>query len=619
MSNSGIQVVEVRVRNFRSLRQVDVKLDNLTVLIGENNSGKTSFLEALHIAIGLGRRNILRDDVYLALNETSVPKDRIVTIDILIRPVDNQSAISENFSDFWLLLWGNGISQDDDDNDFVGIRTQAKWDNDQREYITKREFLKNWEIEPDQWGKSQAKENAEVYAKYIEPFALYLMDAKRDIQDELSNKSSFWNRLISDFNLDDSTVTKVERVLDKLNKKITSNSPLLEHTQKYLDELCKSIPSERGSLSISPISQNLRNASKSADINFATKGAQTFPLIRHGMGTRSLAVLLIFRAYIDWRQRDQAQGTLHPILGLEEPEAHLHPQAQRALFEQIEKISGQRIVSTHSPYIASQAKVSAFRHFRKKDSNTIVSQFDTSDLNNDDLRKINRQVMNTRGDLLYAKAIVLFEGETEEQAIPTFAEAYWEEFSPNSLGINFIGVGGAGNYLPFLRLAQSFNIPWYIFSDAEEETLRALNTACESINIQDYRNHSNIIILPESQDYELYIVSQNYGDVIKFMLNKYHEASDYLSKYKKDKHGQTLNKQLKKKCGADTRDYQSEGADERAMYHLLFHDKIQYALPLAQEILSLTDESKRFPTKMRELFEKISDDLSLPKREITEA
>jgi putative ATP-dependent endonuclease of OLD family len=231
-------------------------------------------------------------------------------------------------------------------------------------------------------------------------------------KDELVNKSSFWNRLVSDFNLDDSTVTRVERVLDKINKKITSNSPLLDHTQKYLDELCKYIPSEKGSLSINPISQNLRNASKSADINFATKGAQTFPLIRHGMGTRSLAVLLIFRAYIDWRQRDQAQGTLHPMLGLEEPEAHLHPQAQRALFEQIEKISGQRIVSTHSPYIASQAKISAFRHFRKEDSSTVVLQFDTAELSKEDLRKIDREVMNTRGDLLYAQAIILFEGET---------------------------------------------------------------------------------------------------------------------------------------------------------------------------------------------------------------
>jgi putative ATP-dependent endonuclease of OLD family len=614
MSNSGIQVVEVRVRNFRSLRQVDVELDNLTVLIGENNSGKTSFLEALHIAIGLGRRNILRDDVYLALNETSVPKDRVVTIDILIRPVDNQSVISEKFSNFWLLLWGNGISQDDDDNDFVGIRTQGKWDNDQREYITKREFLKNWEIDSNQWDNSQAKENAEVYAKYIEPFALYLMDAKRDIQDELSNKSSFWNRLISDFNLDDSTVTRVERILDKINKKITSNSPLLEHTQKYLDELCKSIPSEKGSLSISPISQNLRNASKSADINFATKGAQTFPLIRHGMGTRSLAVLLIFRAYIDWRQRDQAQGTLHPMLGLEEPEAHLHPQAQRALFEQIEKISGQRIVSIHSPYIASQAQILAFRHFCKENSNTIVLQFDTSELSKEDLRKINREVMNTRGDLLYAKAIILFEGETEEQALPRFAEEYWG-FSPNALGINFIGVGGAGNYLPFLRLADSFKRPWYIFSDADARPLKdvpiALNKINITIDISQGIIPSNVFFLDNGDDFESYIVRQGYKDSICNMLNSYHEHDNYLQDY-------MIRMKDQKIKGGSTRNYISPQDDDRAMTDILTEGKTKYGLPLAESILNLEDESKRFPPKLRKLFEKISDDLSLPKRQFTE-
>jgi putative ATP-dependent endonuclease of OLD family len=614
MSNSGIQVVEVRVRNFRSLRQVDVTLDNLTVLIGENNSGKTSFLEALNIAIGLGRRNILRDDVYLALNETSVPKDRVVTIDILIRPMDNQNVILEKFSDFWLLLWGNGISQDEEDNDFVGIRTQAKWDDDQREYVTKREFLKNWEIDPDQWENSQAKENAEVYTKYIEPFALYLMDAKRDIQDELSNKSSFWNRLISDFNLDDSTVTRVERVLDKINKKITSNSPLLVHTQKYLDELCKSIPSEKGSLSISPILQNLRNASKSADINFATKGAQTFPLIRHGMGTRSLAVLLIFRAYIDWRQRDQAQGTLHPILGLEEPEAHLHPQAQRALFEQIEKISGQRIVSTHSPYIASQAKISAFRHFRKEDSSTIVLQFDTTELSKEDLRKIDREVMNTRGDLLYAKAIVLFEGETEEQALPRFAEVYWD-FSPSSLGINFIGVGGAGNYLPFLRLVNSFKIPWYIFSDADTRPLKNIPTALNKINITIDINQgiipSNVFFLDNGDDFESYLVRQGYKDSICNMLNLYHEQDDYLQDY-------MIRMKDQKVKGGGTRNYQSPQDDDRAMIDILTEGKTKYGLPLTESILSLENESKRFPPKLRKLFEKISEDLSLPKREIAE-
>src|ERR1700720_2048800 len=52
---SGIVIREVRVRNYRCLRSVDVELDLLTVLIGQNNAGKTSFLNALFAAIGAGR------------------------------------------------------------------------------------------------------------------------------------------------------------------------------------------------------------------------------------------------------------------------------------------------------------------------------------------------------------------------------------------------------------------------------------------------------------------------------------------------------------------------------------------------------------------------------------
>jgi putative ATP-dependent endonuclease of OLD family len=44
---SEIAVTEVRVSNFRSLANIEVRLSDLTVLIGANNAGKTSFLDAL--------------------------------------------------------------------------------------------------------------------------------------------------------------------------------------------------------------------------------------------------------------------------------------------------------------------------------------------------------------------------------------------------------------------------------------------------------------------------------------------------------------------------------------------------------------------------------------------
>ena len=66
---SGIRIVEVRVRNFRSLRSIDLTLARLTVLIGPNNSGKTSFLESLFAAMGAGRRVLNRDDIFISPEE----------------------------------------------------------------------------------------------------------------------------------------------------------------------------------------------------------------------------------------------------------------------------------------------------------------------------------------------------------------------------------------------------------------------------------------------------------------------------------------------------------------------------------------------------------------------
>src|ERR1039458_8784349 len=124
--SSGIVVKEVRVRNYRCLRSVDVELDLLTVLIGQNNAGKTSFLNALFAAIGAGQRVISSDDVFLQKTEVSAPKDRMIAIDILIRPTDDQGKIVDVFpqGSAWLELWGLGVVQDDDEHDLVAIRTQ---------------------------------------------------------------------------------------------------------------------------------------------------------------------------------------------------------------------------------------------------------------------------------------------------------------------------------------------------------------------------------------------------------------------------------------------------------------------------------------------------------------
>nr|VFK61040.1 MAG: putative ATP-dependent endonuclease of the OLD family [Candidatus Kentron sp. UNK]VFK69581.1 MAG: putative ATP-dependent endonuclease of the OLD family [Candidatus Kentron sp. UNK] len=594
--HSGIKLIEARIRNFRSLRKVDIPFDDLTVLIGENNSGKTSLLEALFAAIGAGRRVIEPEDLFLDIGESKPPKDREIIIDLLFRPA-NESGFLEQFDSYWLNLWGSGVSQDKnkngDERDFLAIRTWMRWNPGKGEYVTERRFLQNW---PDSDNSEHAKINSGyVTSAQLEPIALYLMDAKRDIRDELHNRGSFWHKLIADPGLPDDKVKEIEQTLDGLNETIIQGSEVLSHVQEHLNDLYKTVSTEKGDVSIMPLARHLRDLGRGMDISFRTKDAQTFPLARHGMGTRSLAAVLTFRAYSRWRQMNAKDDAVHSLLALEEPEAHLHPQAQRALFGQIAAIPGQRIISTHSPYIASQANVANFRHFRKEGTETKVSRIDTSSLDPEDLRKIERMVLNTRGEILFARALVLFEGETEEQALPVFARAYWGEHI-HALGISMVGVSGKA-YLPFARLAESFAIPWFIFSDGEDKAISPLGNVLKRLGKPEGPyHHPNIFIIPEGKDFEGYLVTADYEDILIDVVVG--------EKTKNEQH----KKALKTK-------WDSVPDKPAAIRQELSDNKTRYARPIAEAITELDDEKLRFPPLIRQLFDTMSKQLGLTKQE----
>lgn len=600
----NIKIIVARIHNFRSLKEVEVTLDSMTILIGENNSGKTSFLEALHSAIGAGRRIISEEDIFIGPEEKRVPRDREVTIDLLIRPIGSNGNIRDTFPEgsYWVSLWGIGVAQDNQENDFVAIRTQMKWSSTKGEYETEHRFLLDWP-NLENWESARINEKAgRVSVNQTEPIALYFMDAKRDIQDELQNRGSFWHRLISDPGLTDKQIEDIEKDLSDINEQIVEGSDVLSHVQKHLNEIYRTLPCDKGSVAITPLTRHLRDLSKGMDINYSTSGAQSFPLVRHGMGTRCLAALLIFRAYSVWRQQRKGRDRVHSMLALEEPEAHLHPQAQRAVFLHIEDTPGQQIISTHSPYIAGQADISQLRHFNKNGPITEVSQIDVSKFEGEDIRRIEREVLNTRGDLLYARMLILCSGETEEQALPVYAETYWGMI-PSSLGISIVGVGGDGNYLPFLHLTSGLGIHWYICSDGEDSALGHVQNALKSIGITDVNSQNNIFMLPDKHKWETYLVDQGYSDVIQTMLDSYNKTKDFVGNYIKRMSGQ-------KQHSGTIRNYDGEQGRKQAIIDILYEDKTKYATPLAHAITSLHDTERRIPKKIKEMFEKINSELA---------
>lgn len=591
---SGIQINEVRISNFRCLRNVRVLLGETIVLLGENNSGKSSFIEALHSAVGAGRRELSPEDIFLGPSETVAPKDRKITIDILVRPSDKDGNKIDSFPEgsFWLDLWGNGIAQDDDDNDFLGLRTELFWNDERDDYLIERKYLKEWLDDKDKWLRAKINESAGTPSRpQIEPMSLFVMDAKRDIQEDLQFKSSFWSKLVRDLKLPSEETSRLEGVLSDLNKSVVEKSSVLSHIETELRDLQRTIVCEPKRVGIVPLPGKISDLSKGMDISFATKGAQAFPISRHGMGTRSLAAILVFRAYSSWSHKTTGVETLHPFLALEEPEAHLHPHAQRALFDLIRKIPGQRIVSTHSPYIAEHAAIPELRYFRKDGAESTVTEIDQSSLTAIDLKDIERWILKTRGDLLYARAIVLCEGPTESIALPILAEEYWQ-MPASALGISFVSVEGQ-KYLPFVRLALALNIPWYILSDGETLVVTNLQKSLAKASI-DISKSKNILIRPSGEDYEAGLVCPEYKDVLIDLVVSHEGTTE----------------EHKKKLKAEF----ASGADPfPKILAFMRKNKVEYALKTAQALTKFPDSKHRIPKFIRQLLDMISTDLNIKK------
>lgn len=607
--DSGIAITCVRVNNFRSLANIEVELGDLTVLIGSNNAGKTSFLDALYAAVGAGRKILGQDDVRLIPGEALAPRERQITIDVLIRPVDDKGIVTSAFplGSFWTALFGSAIILDADDfSEFVALRTTLGWSVAKADYVVERKPLKEWRKFAD-WLDAQAQDK-QLNASQLEPLALHYIDAKRDLDEDLRKQGSFWRKMTEDLGLDTVDVAEIENILSGINQQIVDKSDILKHLRASLSDLQVVVSADSAGIDIAPVARKLRDLSKGIDVSFSTAGAQSFPLSRHGMGTRSLASLLVFRAFASWKNMHAAKAgdKIHSVLALEEPESHLHPQAQRSLFAHIKAISGQRVVSTHSPYFAGQAQLQDLRLFLKRGGDTSSTKLDLSKLSADDIRKLQDTVIDSRGDLLFARTIVFFEGQTEEQALPIWAQAYWGS-SIHELGFSFVRVNGT-DYFPFIWLAQNLQIPWYVMADGEAQPLQKLEDSLKKAALPVTGICKNVVVLPAGGNFESQLLAEGYQPEVEAALDILHQCKDYLTGFMDQNDGLPYSK------GKGNRDYKSAGGRQRAALDAMKSEKTRLAKPLARVISSVAEAKRRFPQNISKLFSIIGGKHGLKKQ-----
>ncbi|MBM7616394.1 ATP-dependent nuclease [Alkaliphilus hydrothermalis] len=147
----------------------------------------------------------------------------------------------------------------------------------------------------------------------------------------------------------------------------------------------------------------------------------------------------------------KSKDTFANFLIIEEPEAHIHNHIQKTLFDKLDYGDTQIIYSTHSTQISEVSNVENINILTKKQNYAEVYQ-PSKDLANARINEIQRYLDAVRTNLLFAKGVILVEGDAEEILIPQMVKKVLG-VSLDELGISLINIRSTG----FENVAQLFH------------------------------------------------------------------------------------------------------------------------------------------------------------------
>ena len=501
-----MELRHLEIKNFRGITSLDLKLKGTTVLIGENNTGKTAVLDALRFALRevRARRGCSFEEYDFHLPTASTEPSAAPPISIKLTFQEDEPG-----------QWGEqsvarltraGILQVGADERFLVIlRVSARFDKDAQD------FIQDWEFQNAE-GTALAGLSEAVLGVFHNEVSYYYLSALRDATRQFDSRGIFWRPFLKESQLTPEKRQEIESKLSEVNDLIVSSHTSFSKVVTRLEGIQNVVSVANGGediVSVEAVPGRVFDMLSKAAVNLNAATGAKIPVGRHGEGTQSLAVLTLFNAYL------QAWNEGHPIVALEEPEAHLHPSAVRALWQLIEKIPGQKIISTHSGDLLSEVPSESIVRIHREGQNIKASRLGDIALGPDDMRKFNFHIRRDRGELLFSRCWILGEGETEGTLIPEVARVL--EKSLEQAGIRVVTYQSGISLETCLKVANGMGIQWVVLTDNDKEGRRNAEIARGQLN---GRTESEVLFTMNEANIEEYLCCNGFQDVYKNLLSE---------------------------------------------------------------------------------------------------
>jgi putative ATP-dependent endonuclease of OLD family len=364
-----VLIKQVSIANFRCIRALDLDLERTTVFIGANNSGKTAIMEAVRIALSRrwGKRGtgFTEFDVHCPGAGHDAKTADPVRVHLTLEDTADAPWDGDMLADLEELA-----VLTDQGRNLISLRVTCEWNVESEAFEPSWQFL-------DAAGQAltQKSQRATNLSSFFNYAPLFYLAALRDAGDEFGSRSSMWSRLLKSIRIPVDLESTVTATLDELDSQLLAADPKLAEIAAIIGQATKvAIGEGLGDARLRMLPMNLWDLISRAGIVLKNEDARPWlPLDHHGQGLQSLSVVFLFQAAVFQQLAEEGLHGAEPIFVLEEPEAHLHPQAARTLWERIDELPGQKLVTTHSPYFVQNVPLHNLRLVRLCDGQTQVS------------------------------------------------------------------------------------------------------------------------------------------------------------------------------------------------------------------------------------------------------